>query len=59
MARKPCKTGKQRFPDRVAADTSMAEIRQRSDRDVVPTRSYQCPFCRGWHLTSKPGRPRR
>jgi hypothetical protein len=58
MARKPCKTGKQRFPDRVAALVSMADIRQRSHRDVVPTRAYRCPFCKGWHLTSRPARPR-
>lgn len=46
--------GKRRFPDRIAADLSLALIRaQGRARGKDPVRSYPCPDCDGWHLTSR------
>lgn len=47
------------YPTRLEADAARARIqftnnvrnRSRSDR-VEPTRSFQCPFCRMWHLAA-------
>lgn len=44
------------FRDRVAADMAVINIRRGSRRARVPIRSYRCPRCRRWHLTSQPPR---
>lgn len=49
--------GKRWYEDRIAADLALARIRtwgraMRKD----PVRSYRCPGCDGWHLTSVPAR---
>jgi hypothetical protein len=43
---------KRRYRDKVAADVDMARIAHISTRSHVPVRSYRCPNCRGFHLTS-------
>lgn len=46
--------GKRRYGDRIAADLSLALIRSRGRvRGKDPVRSYRCPICEGWHLTSR------
>ena len=50
--------GKRWFDDRIAADLALARIRawgRAHHKD--PVRSYSCPGCGGWHLTSAPRRP--
>lgn len=45
--------GKRRFDDRIAADLALALIRSRGlALSREPVRSYGCPECGGWHLTS-------
>lgn len=49
--------GKTRFVDRIAADLALARIRAHGRaRGKEPIRSYCCPRCHGWHLTSAPPR---
>ncbi|MDN5914616.1 MAG: hypothetical protein L0I76_05830 [Pseudonocardia sp.] len=46
--------GKRRYEDRIAADLSLALIRRHGRvRGKDPVRSYLCPSCDGWHLTSR------
>jgi hypothetical protein len=44
---------KRRFRDKVAADLAITK-RQRNDqrRERTEVRSYLCPSCHKWHLTS-------
>lgn len=47
--------GKRWYADRIAADLALARIRawgRALHKD--PVRSYHCPGCDGWHLTSVP-----
>ncbi|GLY19727.1 hypothetical protein Kisp01_67410 [Kineosporia sp. NBRC 101677] len=45
--------GKRYFDDRIAADFSLATIRAKGAAlQKDPVRSYACPRCHGWHLTS-------
>ncbi|AZM54563.1 hypothetical protein DMA15_20000 [Streptomyces sp. WAC 01529] len=45
--------GKVWFADRVAADLGLAVVRSRGDaRAKELVRSYHCPRCHCWHLTS-------
>lgn len=53
MSTKCTKTNKTRFPDEDHANKRMNAI-QRHPNKQVPTRVYQCEFCRGWHLTKRP-----
>ncbi|OAD97740.1 hypothetical protein [Arthrobacter sp. OY3WO11] len=52
-------TGKRQFRDRIAADFMLRNIAL-DKRDGIladhrrETRSYQCPHCKAWHLTSQP-----
>lgn len=46
-----CPEGKIPFRDRIAADTALA---RRRAKDMGEIRSYQCPLCGRWHLTSQP-----
>lgn len=53
LRRRSC--GKRHYADRIAADLSLAMIRARGPaRGNDPVRSYSCPSCGGWHLTSIP-----
>lgn len=36
------------------ADDEMRRIAKTSDRKTIPARSYLCPHCHLWHLTSQP-----
>jgi hypothetical protein len=50
--------GKRWYDDRIAADLALARIRTWGRAlSKEPVRSYLCPGCGGWHLTSVPGRP--
>lgn len=47
--------GKRFYADRISADLSLAAIRARGPAlSKDPVRSYPCPRCNGWHLTSVP-----
>lgn len=47
--------GKRRFGDRIAAELALGRIAAKGDvRERCPVRTYPCPACSGWHLTSKP-----
>lgn len=57
------RTGKTRFRDEAAARQALARTRKRvtftarpDDGSHPAARVYPCPFCRGWHLTSRPER---
>jgi hypothetical protein len=51
--RAKCPTGKVRYRDKTEALHGMSAIVQGSGRDRLPTRTYECPMCAGWHLTSQ------
>ncbi|CAM5606564.1 hypothetical protein SAVIM338S_05530 [Streptomyces avidinii] len=62
-ALRPCRPnrqiscGKTWFADRIAADLSLARISAHGRASgKEPIRSYLCPRCHGWHLTSAPVR---
>lgn len=63
MARATCtRNQKPRFPNKLECDLAIAAIhltnvhhRHRKSREE-PTRSYECEFCSGWHMTSQPER---
>lgn len=40
------------FPSKDAAIKKMHDIKNKSDREKLPTRVYQCPVCKQWHMTS-------
>lgn len=48
-----CVTGKVRYRDHDEATRSLHTITVRSSRTKKAVRAYQCPMCRGWHLTSQ------
>lgn len=52
------KCRKRRYRDRIAAEFALSNIRHRDSagREKQEQRSYQCPRCRGWHLTSMAAR---
>lgn len=45
--------GKRRFRDDVEAKRVLRSMRTHSTRTRIPVRAYECPICRGFHLTSK------
>jgi len=49
-----CVSGKARYRDRITALLILATIRRRdaSHRPKTEQRTYRCPLCSGWHLTS-------
>lgn len=44
---------KVKFDTKINADLYIAKLRRTSNRDKIPKRSYLCPHCRCWHLTSQ------
>ena len=51
--RHTCATGKHRFKDRISALVALAESARSAKNYRNEVRAYECPRCRGWHLTSK------
>lgn len=50
-----CSCGKRRFRDHLQAVRALHNISNRATPgDHIPVRSYACPMCSGWHLTSQP-----
>jgi hypothetical protein len=48
------KCAKRAYRDEIAAKVAMARIAQVGEaREKAPARSYRCPRCHRWHLTSK------
>lgn len=58
-APRPRSCGKRWFKDRISAELALAAIRHHGDdrSEKLPRRTYECPTCQGWHLTSKSARP--
>lgn len=48
-----CVTGKVRFRDRHSASVALARAQRDPNPGRVEERTYRCPECAGWHLTSK------
>lgn len=56
-----CRTRKKVYPTQLDATAELLAIAQRPElltRGKQETRSYHCPYCGGFHLTSKPNRRR-
>lgn len=51
-----CPTGKVRLRDETAAALALAEVKRKRNGLRVEQRYYECPRCKGWHLTSQPAR---
>lgn len=45
---------KWRYADQAAADDQLAMIARTEGTHTKPQRSYLCPHCHGWHLSSSP-----
>lgn len=52
--RRACATGKVRYRSLTEAKRAARRISVVSTRERIPTRAYECPMCRGAHLTAKP-----
>lgn len=48
-----CASGKRRYTDRIAAMLVLAQTQRFGSASRAERRVYQCPDCRGWHLTSR------
>lgn len=46
-------TRKRRFRDHFEAIKALHRLQERSTRDTVQQRVYECDACEGWHLTSQ------
>lgn len=44
---------KRRFRDDDAAHAELDRIARDANHRHIPVRAYECPHCRGWHLTSQ------
>jgi hypothetical protein len=53
VSKRTCRTGKTRFHDETSAKRVIVEFNRTSERDKLPVRAYQCPFCADWHITSQ------
>ncbi len=55
-----CESGKVRFRDERSAQMVLTNAKIRAAFHNKPkrreVRTYLCPYCHGWHLTSKPAR---
>jgi hypothetical protein len=51
------RTAKVSYRDEHSANRAIVNITNNSNRDEVPVRSYKCPFCAQWHLTSREEHP--
>ena len=49
---------KTKFATEAFAEAAIKEMQKTSRRDKKPVRSYLCPDCKTWHLTSRPSRER-
>jgi hypothetical protein len=60
MGRRSCPTtGKVRFFDHKDAVRALHSIKSAVGQGLgmrKERRSYECPFCKGWHLTSQPNK---
>lgn len=45
---------KRRYPSGELAALSLADIQAFPRTGHVPIRGYECPHCKGWHLTHEP-----
>lgn len=45
------KCKKVRYKDHEQATFAIHTIQQRSIKEQVPVRAYECDLCHGWHLT--------
>lgn len=54
IKRKRACRGKMRYRDEKQASIALKQVQARSTRQKVPTRSYSCEHCHGWHLSSQP-----
>lgn len=59
-----CPTGKRQFPDELAADEAAATVTRKNlrrprEEGRTACRSYRCPDCGAWHVTSAPPAPRK
>lgn len=50
LRRKACER-KNRYASRYEAELTAAEC---AEHGAPPLHVYRCPYCQGWHLTSKP-----
>ncbi len=46
-------SGKRRYRDGIAAKVALAKVQHQDKAGHVERRAYQCPVCKGWHLTSQ------
>lgn len=53
LEKKMC-TSKNRYPTRADAEEAIESCAEHGRRGL---HCYECPYCGGWHLTSKPERP--
>jgi hypothetical protein len=54
MSVKRC--SKKRYRDEIGARFALAMLRHRGHHGHTEASVYRCQACKGWHLTSKPGR---
>lgn len=54
MKQRGCPSGKVRYRDRLGALLALSKIGRKDSprRPKSEGRAYQCPRCKGWHLTS-------
>lgn len=48
------KCEKKTYATKSLARESLKRIREEEGNNKKPIRSYECPYCSGWHLTSIP-----
>jgi hypothetical protein len=45
---------KVRYPMQVDAQLALFKLSRQDKPEHLENRAYQCPHCKGWHLTSQP-----
>ena len=48
-----CKTGKVRYRDELGAKIALSNTQRKTAGRRAERRVYKCPYCAGWHLTSR------